>query len=277
MLEMLGALGGIILVDLALSGDNALVIGAAAAGLPRRERTQAIVLGGAGAIVLRIIFAIAATLLLQLPFVQAIGGLVLLYIATRLLMERKGSHEEQIDEQAQIVPHATETAGADRTGADGTQRPGGASRGFTGALLTILVADVTMSLDNVLAIGALAHGEIVVLIFGLLVSIGLVLAGSALVASLIRRLPWLLDVAALVLGWTAAGMVLHDLRLGPALHDLIPATEVVIYTLGVGAVLAIDIWLRVRHARASEVKAIVREETPGQQESAPTSEKENVL
>lgn len=276
MLEMLGAIGGIILVDLALSGDNALVIGAAAAGLPKRERTQAILLGGAGAIILRILFAIAATLLLQLPFVQAVGGLVLLYIAARLLMERKGAHEETIDEHAKLIPHASTTpAGTTAATGQAQSSGGGAAPGFVRALLTILVADVTMSLDNVLAIGALAHGDLPVLIFGLLVSIGLVLAGSALVASLIRRLPWLLDVAALVLGWTAASMVLHDLRLGPVLHDVVPATEVVLYTLGVGIVLAIDIWLRVRHARSPQVTTIVREETPEPRDTAPTGEKES--
>ncbi len=96
-----------------------------------------------------------------------------------------------------------------------------------------------MSLDNVLAIGALAHGNVLVLGFGLLVSIALVLAGSALVAGLIRRLPWLLDVAALVLGWTAASMVLHDLRLGPVLHNALPYAEVLLYALKV--VLAADV------------------------------------
>ena len=261
MLELLGALGGIILVDLALSGDNALVIGAAAAGLPRRQRTQAILLGGAGAIILRIVFAIAATLLLRLPFVQAIGGLLLLYIAVRLLMERKGEHEEQIDEQAQLVPHATHATHTAHGTApvaemEETKREERAQRddtkGFTRALLTILVADVTMSLDNVLAIGALAHGELLILIIGLVVSIGLVLAGSALVANLIRRLPWLLDVAALVLGWTAAGMVIHDLRLGPVLHDILPYTEIVLYTVGVGIVLVVDIILRVRSQRSQQ-------------------------
>lgn len=274
MLEMLGAIGGIILVDLALSGDNALVIGAAASGLPRRERTQAIFLGGAGAIVLRILFAIAATLLLMLPFVQALGGLVLIYIAARLLMERKGPHEEQIDERAKLVPHAAPAAEA-TTAEQAQSSSGGASPGFVRALFTILVADATMSLDNVLAIGALAHGDLPVLIFGLLVSISLVLAGSALVASLIRRLPWLLDVAALVLGWTAAGMILHDLRLGPALHEVLPAAEVVVYTLGVGIVLAIDIWLRVRHARHPQATTIVRDETTESRENAPTGEKES--
>ncbi len=234
MLELLGAIGGIVLVDLALSGDNALVIGAAASGLPQRQRTQAILLGGAGAIILRIVFAIAATLLLQLPFLQALGGLALLYIAARLLMERTGKHEEVVAEQAKLIPHA------------GTDTQPSNSPGFTRALLTILVADVTMSLDNVLAIGALAQGELLVLVIGLLLSIAIVLAGSALVANLIRRLPWLLDVAALVLGWTAASMVLHDLRLGPWLHGALPYAEIVLYVVGVGIVLAIDIALRVR-------------------------------
>ncbi len=109
MVEFLGALGGIILVDLALSGDNALVIGAAAAGLPPRQRTYAIAIGGAGAAMLRIAFAIAATLLLQLPFLQAIGGLALLLIAVRLLAERdsaKAKQGEQGDEPAPLVPRS---------------------------------------------------------------------------------------------------------------------------------------------------------------------------
>jgi len=88
VLEILGAVGSIILIDLLLSGDNALVIGAAAAGLPRRQRWYAIALGGGGAIVLRIAFAVIATLLLRLPLLQAVGGLLLLIIAIRLLVDR---------------------------------------------------------------------------------------------------------------------------------------------------------------------------------------------
>src|SRR5262249_3040215 len=162
---------------------NALVIGAAAAGLPPRLRRIAILLGGAGAIVLRIIFAIAATLLLRLPLLQAIGGVVLLAIAVRLLMDRDGH-----------APTAASAAGA------GGRTVEVGRKGFAAALTTIVIADVTMSLDNVLAIGALASGHLTLLIVGLLLSIAIVLAGSALVATLIRRLPWLLDLAALVLG-----------------------------------------------------------------------------
>jgi YjbE family integral membrane protein len=240
VVDALGAVAGIVLVDLALSGDNALVIGAAAAGLPQRQRRAAIVLGGAGAIVLRLVFAIAATLLLRLPFLQAIGGVVLVFIAIRLLAERTGKQASVVDERAELVPRLPVSTG--RT----TSPP---PRSFVGALLTILVADVTMSLDNVLAIGALAAGALSVLAFGVVLSILLVLAGSALVAALIQRLPWLLDVAALVLGWTAANMVLHDGRLGPLLSDALPSAAVVVHVVGVGVVLAADVLLRARAGR----------------------------
>lgn len=234
MLEFLGAVGGIVLVDIVLSGDNALVIGAAAAGLSGRQRYYAILGGGAGAILLRITFAIAVTLLLQLPFLQALGGIALLVIAGRLLMDREAptsEHDKGLQEQDAHKQHAP------------------AQRSFMSALLTILVADVTMSLDNVLAIGALAHGNLPVLAFGLLLSIAIVLTGSALVATLINRLPWLLDVAALVLGWTAGSMLVHDIRLGPALAAL-PNAAILLPAAGVVIVLACDIWLRVRERQA---------------------------
>src|SRR5437588_2004606 len=95
MIELLSAIAGIILIDLVLSGDNALVIGAAAAGLPRQQRWYAIVLGGGSAVVLRIAFAIIATLLLRLPLLQAIGGVLLLIIAVRLLVGRSATKQAQ--------------------------------------------------------------------------------------------------------------------------------------------------------------------------------------
>jgi len=238
MLEFLGAVGGIVLVDIVLSGDNALVIGAAAAGLTGRQRYYAILGGGAGAILLRITFAIAVTLLLQLPFLQALGGIALFIIAARLLMDRD-------------APASEHDKGRQEQDAQKQRAP--SQRSFMSALLTILVADVTMSLDNVLAIGALAHGNLPVLAFGLLLSIALVLTGSALVATLINRLPWLLDVAALVLGWTAGSMLVHDVRLGPAL-DALPNANILLPAAGVVIVLACDVWLRVRERQAQLVR-----------------------
>src|SRR5690349_2972373 len=195
MIEVLSAIAGIMLVDLVLSGDNALVIGAAAAGLQRRQRWIAILCGGTGAVILRVAFAFLATILLQLPWLQALGGVVLLFIAIRLLA---GRHQQQ-------SPDANEQ---DRSHASATKESiQSASRGLLSALLTILVADVTMSLDNVLAVGALAHGNLLVLSIGILLSIVILLIGSALIAELMKWLPWLLDAAALVLAWTGANMI----------------------------------------------------------------------
>ncbi len=233
MLTFLGSLGAIILVDLTLSGDNALVIGAAAAGLPRRRRLWAILLGGGSAIVLRVIFAAAATLLLTLPLLSAIGGGVLFVIAARLLIERShGSTSEPTHSQGG-------TASSEAT--------------FGRALLTILIADVTMSLDNILAVGGLAHGDLLLLGVGLLISIGLLMIGSALVAELVGRLPWLLDVAALVLGWTGGTMVWHDHIVGPYLAN-IPFGQYVVPAIGVAIVVVVDVSLRLLTRRRGPAK-----------------------
>ena len=233
MIELLSAIAAILLVDLVLSGDNALVIGAAAAGLPRRQRWIAIFFGGAGAAVLRIVFAFIASFLLVLPWLQAIGGLILLIIAIRLLADRdtkrSAAFEEQTTPRAPGKPDATSST----------------SRSFLPALLTILVADVTMSLDNVLAVGALSHGNLLVLSIGILVSITILLVGSALVAELMKWLPWILDVAALVLAWTGANMMLNDLRLGDIL-DNYAWTVIAVPAISFGIVLIADVLLRLR-------------------------------
>jgi YjbE family integral membrane protein len=229
VIELLSIAASIVLVDIALSGDNALVIGAAAAGLPRRQRWIAIFFGGAGAIVLRIIFAFIASFLLLLPWLQAIGGLILLIIAIRLLADREGKQHPAPEEHVEVPSQTTQLM----------------SRGFFAALLTILVADVTMSLDNVLAVGALSQGNLPALSIGILLSIAIVLVGSALVAELMKWLPWLLDVAALVLAWTGANMMLHDLRLGDILDDH-PWTAIAVPAISLGIVLLADLLLRRR-------------------------------
>lgn len=244
MIQLLDAVGSIILIDLVLSGDNALVIGAAAAGLPERQRWYAIVLGGAGAIVLRILLAAIATLLLQLPLLQAIGGILLLIIAVRLLM---GRGEMKHEKPAEHAGTAGENEPTQKN--DASIQPG-----FWQALLTILMADVTMSLDNVLAIGALAAGNILLLAGGLLLSMVILLLGSALVAQLIGRLPWLLDVAALVLAGTAANMILDDIRLGPVLEHF-PWTQLVLPAVAFAVVIAVDILLRLRDKQRANGKS----------------------
>src|SRR6266699_5445935 len=236
MFQLLSAVGGIVLTDIVLSGDNALVIGAVAAGLPHRQRRAAILLGGACAIILRIAFAFIASLLLLLPWLQAVGGVILLIIAIRLLVDQQHNQPEPIEKQRESLSQQTQ------------EESQLASPSFISAMLTILVADVTMSLDNVLAVGALSHGNLLVLSIGILVSITILLVGSALVAELMKCLPWLLDVAALVLGWVGANMMLYDLGLGDIL-DNYPWTAIAVPAVSIGIVLVADVLLRLRAQR----------------------------
>ncbi|GCF09456.1 YjbE family putative metal transport protein [Dictyobacter arantiisoli] len=229
MLQWVTAIGGIVLSDLVLSGDNALVIGAAAAGLPRQQRYWAIMCGGGGAIVLRILFAIVATILLQIPYLGVFGGIILLYIAIRLLLDRskeaRKSNQERLQEQEEL-----------------TRRGAGS---FWTALTTILVADATMSLDNVLAVGALAEGNILFLVIGLILSIGILLLGSSLLAKLMDHLPWLLDVACLVLALTASHILLGDDSL-QTFFEALPWIKFAAPALAIMIVAIADVYLRRR-------------------------------
>ncbi len=187
--DTLTALVSIIIFDLILSGDNAVVIGMAARRLSPENRRKAIVWGGAGAVGLRILFTAMATLLLDIPYLQAIGGVLLLYVAYKLLKPH--------DAHANI-----HEAGSLRE-----------------AIQTIVLADVVMSLDNILAVGAASDGHIELLIFGLLLSIPILLLGSGLVARLLTNYPILVYVGAAILVWTAVEMLLED----PIIHDNIRA------------------------------------------------------
>jgi len=191
MPEWLPILSGIILVDLVLSGDNALVIGVVAAGIPLNLRWIAFLVGGGTAIVLRILLTYSVTLLLQIPYIEVLGGLVLIVITTRLLLKRDddspGSEIEQSSNKHILKKN-----------------------NIWGAILTIIIADVTMSVDNVIAIAALAKYQSTLLIIGLLISIVLLLLGSALVSFLVSRLTWLMPLAAIILAITAANMIIQS-------------------------------------------------------------------
>lgn len=180
-LELLGSILSIVIIDLALSGDNALVIGMAAHRLEPRQRRWAIIVGGAGAIVLRVIFTIAAALLLKIPLLEALGGLALTWIAYKLL------HEEQ--EEVSAIE---------------------AKESFLSSVQTIIFADLVMSLDNMLAVGGASHGSLELLLFGLLLSMPLLLLGSSLIARMLSRFPWLMIIGSAVLTITAARMIVDD-------------------------------------------------------------------
>ena len=193
LFQWISMIGSIALLDIILSGDNAIVIGAAASGLPRRKRLQVIICGGGGAIILRMCLSVLATVLLQIPFLGIVGGIILLGIAVRLLLER--SKEQR---NAQNTQNQADSARLKR------------ERGFWAAILTVIVADLTMSLDNIIAVGAIAEGNVLFVIFGLLLSLLALIVGSVLISELINRFPLLLDLASLVLAWTAARIILDD-------------------------------------------------------------------
>ena len=200
-METVQAVLAIVLIDLALSGDNALVIGMAARNLPPKQRRQAIVFGGAGAVVLRIAAAAVVTLLLAIPYLQAAAALVLLVIAYRLV-------------------HA---------GGEGDGKKVRAAGGLGSAIVTILAADAAMSLENILGVGAAAHGSIALLAFGLALSIPIVLFGSSLVVGLLQRYPQAIWLGALALVWTAAEMLLDEPSI--PLRQAIPWSAEIVLTI----------------------------------------------
>lgn len=227
-LGFIGAVLTIVIIDLVLSGDNAVVIGMAASRLDPAQRRKAIIWGGAGAVGLRMIFTAAAALLLGIPLLQAIGALLLFYIAFKLL---KPEHEEH---------HVH------------------AARSLREALQTIILADVVMSLDNILAVGGAAHGHIGLLLFGLALSIPILLFGSSLIARMIDRYPILNYIGAGVLVVTAARMFLEDDIVHENLH-INTMLEIVLVIVAVVTVLGIG-YLRNRRAQDQRQQNLVAQQ-----------------
>jgi YjbE family integral membrane protein len=231
-MALVEALVAVILVNLVLSGDNAVVIGLAARSLPPRQRQRAVILGGGIAVLLRLALTIPAELLLNIPYLRAGGGVLLAWVAYRLLTEEDDPLQEQ---------HAASVAQA---------------------VKLIIIADATMSLDNVLAVAAVAERgphEVFVLIFGLLLSIPIVLAGGTVVARLMHRMPWLVWVGGAILAYTSAELIVEDHGLKPIYED-IPHVRI-IFT-AVFAILLLGIaFVRTRRRSAEEVDAETVEPT----------------
>jgi YjbE family integral membrane protein len=184
------AVGKIIWINALLSGDNALVIAMACRGLPRRQRLWGMAIGAGIAVVLRIIFTGIVATLMGLPYLKLIGGLALIVIATRLLLP---------DDEGDDV-----TAGAS----------------LWQALRIVVIADIIMSLDNVIAVAAAANGELPLLILGLAISIPMIIAGAALIMMVLDRLPILVWLGAILLGWIAGGVIATDVGVHPFLQRL---------------------------------------------------------
>lgn len=198
MFDQFLGFGQIIIADLVLSGDNALIIGMAAAGLAPDLRKKAILYGMVIAAVLRIVFAVMATKLLGIPGIYFIGGVLLFWVCWRLFREIR----ENVDEQAQ---HAIEAANDSSASTD--NNTGASKRTLRSALLSITIADVSMSLDNVLAVAAIADGDTRQLIFGLGLAIVLMAFAATMIMRLLSRYPWISWAGLVVLLYVSADML----------------------------------------------------------------------
>ncbi|WP_405153330.1 TerC family protein [Paenibacillus sp. FSL K6-0108] len=183
-MDTLWLLTEILMINLVLSGDNAVVIALASKDLPAKQRKQAVWWGAFGAVVLRCLLTFAAVLLLGIPFIQTAGGLLLLWIAVKLLLQ----NEDEVH-----IRNASTT---------------------WKAIQTILIADFVMSLDNVLAIAALADGDLALTVIGIAISIPIVVWGSGLIVGLLKRFPILVFAGSGILAFTAGEMVMNDPKLG---------------------------------------------------------------
>jgi len=180
------AAGQIILINIILSGDNAVIIALAARNLPPEQRNKASFWGSFGAVALRIILIFFALQLMSVPFLKIVGGLLLLWIGVKLLIPQE-NNEHNIK----------------------------GSGDLTSAIRTIVIADVVMSLDNVIAIAAAAKDDLRLVIFGLILSVPLIVYGSRYVMALMDRFPIVIVLGGALLGWIGGGMLIEDVFLQP--------------------------------------------------------------
>lgn len=210
----------IVMINLLLSGDNAIVIAMAGRRLPAAQRRKAVWWGAVAAILLRCILTLGALTLLHIPFLQTAGAVLLLVIALQLLLDNR--------------EHTTATQAATT---------------LAGAVWTIVVADFVMSLDNVLAVAAIAGGDTVMLIIGIVMSIPIIIWGSSVIMRLLDRLPGLVYIGGGLLGYTAAEMILSDPGLKRYSHMLPTEIDKLFPLLTVVALLLLALILR-RSSRA---------------------------
>lgn len=236
------ALLQIIGINIVLSGDNAVVIALAARSLPPKQQRQAVLWGSGAAVAMRIVLTIVAVELLRLPYLKIIGALLLLWIGIQLLVPEE------------------EEAGHGKAGA-----------GMMTAIRTILMADLVMSLDNVIAVAAAAKGSMVLLVAGLLISIPLVIFGSTFLMKFMERWPIIVTVGAALLGWVAGEMAATD----PLVHDWVETNAAWLhYALpltGAFAVVSAGTWLAARVQARIAARPVVDLATAGDQVAAPAA------
>jgi YjbE family integral membrane protein len=225
--QFIGGFFSIVLIDLALSGDNAIVIGMAAASLPRDRRVKAIIIGGACAIGLRIALTAIATTLMRITLISAIAGAVLFWVAWKLLRIDISEDEEEKQHKA--------------------------AQNFRQAIVIILTADFMMSLDNVLAVAGAAHGSYLLLIIGLLLSMPLLMTTGGIVSRLIDKFKWVPFLGAAVICFTATRMILEDKFIEPRLGLESPLIIIISVIVGIIVPTAIFLYYR-QKARTAAAK-----------------------
>ena len=212
----------IIVINILLSGDNAVVIALACRNLPKKLRRLGIFWGVIGAVVLRIILTFFAVQLLLLPYLQLVGGALLIWIGIKLVAEDEGD--------------GPEVAASDR---------------LLSAVKTVIVADLVMSIDNVIGVAGAAKGSLLLLVFGLVVSIPLVVVGAQLIMKLIERFPWLVIAGGGLLGYIAGEIATTDTAVKPWIDANAPTLHYVAPAVGIAIVVAAGIWLTRRNRRAA--------------------------
>lgn len=214
-LGLLARFVGVLGTNLVLSGDNAVVIAMASRGLPESTRGKAIIWGATGAVGLRIVFAAVVTLLLAIPFLRLVGGVLLLWISWQLINGDESGPEVK------------------------------ATSGVWSAVKVIIVADAVMSLDNVIALVGVSGGNLWLLIFGLVLTIPLVIWGSTLLSNLLNRFPILVYAGAALLCWVALEMILEDDVVQGLVAQTLQGAETFIKLAGT-ALFILIVWLRSR-------------------------------
>jgi YjbE family integral membrane protein len=225
----------ITLIDLALSGDNAIVIGMAAASLPRKQRKYAILAGSGLAIILRVLLTTIATLLMTLPFLSAVGGAVLFWVAWRLLKIDSGGAEEGEDGKAKI------------------------NKNFKQAIILIVTADFMMSLDNVIAVAGSAHGDPLLVILGLIISMPLLMGTGGAISMLIDKFKWLVYLGAAVIMFTATRMIFEDKQIEQFLQLNSVLIIIISVAVGLAGTWLFD-WINKRMAKNKLAKAKLKTE-----------------
>jgi len=227
------AVGQIIVIDILLGGDNAVVIALACRNLPFSQRRKGIAWGVTGAIALRVVMIFFAIHLLALPFLNIVGGILLLGIGIKLMCNACS------DDQHDVA----------------------CSNSLWGAVKTIVIADAVMSLDNVVAVAGAANGNMALVVFGIVISIPIILFGSQFVMRLMDRFPMVITLGAALLGWIAADMILNDVIIKPWSEQLSGWTHFLASAIGAMLVVLIGRW-RNRRAAPKPIHEVSLFSTP---------------